>query len=153
MPNHLRPSTSYKALSSGRFETPKTFKDRIYLTDVADVLKQVILRSNEVSEIKLLWRKGYFPWRLRIKILGGSILLTGKLYGDSSWTSSVLMQFKNLEGAARPKIDRLLKEYVAELGRLPYDSPYWTDEVWKKFGRTQKLTRIKIEEAWAGYVL
>ncbi|UCH89841.1 MAG: hypothetical protein JSV49_04140 [Thermoplasmata archaeon] len=152
MPNHLRPSTSYKSLSKGLFETPKTFTDRIYLTDVADTLRQVISSNCGDASIKILWRRSYFPWRIRIKLYGGTILLTGKVYGESSWASAITMQFKNLDGVLNTHLKTIIEQFVGTLGRLPYESPYWTDETWQKFSRAHKLSRNKVETDWSKYI-
>lgn len=152
MPTHLRPSMSYKGLSSGVFETPKTFKDRVYLTDIVDTFRTVVFNGSNDADLKLLWRKGYFPWRIRVKLYGGSIVLTGKLFGESSWNSAVLMQFKNLDDVRNSQLKGMLEEFVTALNRPPYESPYWTDETWQNFTKTQKISRVSVEDGWAEYL-
>ena len=152
MPNHLRPSTSYKGLVKGNLETPRNFTDRIYLTDIADSLISVLQKNITDVNFKILWHRGYFPWRIKIRLLNGTILLTGKMYGDSTWTSAVTMLFKNLEPASNGEIKSVMKGFVEKLGRPPYESPYWTDDTWLSFTRTHKIARRRVEESWAEYI-
>ena len=152
MPNHLRPSTSYKGLVKGNLETPRNFTDRIYLTDIVDTFFSVLnKRINDVN-FKILWHRGYFPWRIRIRIPQGSILLTGKVYGESTWNSAVTMQFKNMDPASNGELTLALEGFVKKLGRPPYDSPYWTEETWQQFTKAHKTARRRVEESWAEYL-
>jgi hypothetical protein len=153
MPNHLRPSKSYKGLTRNRLESPTTFKDRIYLTDIVDSFWQVFSEHYPDVSIGILWRKRYFPWRIQIERRGdGHLLMAGKLYGESTWTSAVELQFNDLNGGSGTDLDTLLERFVELLGRPPYESPYWDDDVWQKFTEETGIKRSKIEGEWAKYL-
>ena len=150
MPNHLRPSRSYKGLTKGMMESPRTFKDRIYLTDVVDSLWQVVSTGYPGMSVEILWRKRYFPWRIKIqRDCGGHILLEGRLIGDTTWASVVEMRFNGLEAGGGMRIDDVLEAFVQRLGRPPYETPYWTDEIWSRFLGQKQLARQTVEAAWA----
>jgi hypothetical protein len=143
---------SYKGLSASRLETPRTFTDRIYLTDIVENLWEEAFKINGGASIRLVWRKRYFPWRISIELLGGKILLSSKLLGDSSWTSVIEMQFTDFEGGGAEKIGSLMENFVAVLGRPPYESQYWDDGIWHKFTETSGITRQQVEGDWAKYI-
>jgi hypothetical protein len=143
---------SYKGLSASRLETPRNFTDRIYLTDIVETLWKVISGTDDGSSIKLLWRKRYFPWRISITLPEGSILLLAKLLGDSSWTSVIEMQFSDFEGNGTAKVEKVITEFVVLLGRPPYESQYWNDNVWSTFVNAYNISRNQVEGAWTKYV-
>jgi hypothetical protein len=151
MPNHLRPSISYRGLLKGQFETPKTFTDRIYLTDVVETLWGVVEDAGLDAKIQILKRKGYFPWKIRIILFNGNIILSSRLYGDTTWSSAVSMQFNNFDDNHNDQIKIVLERFVEGLGRLPYESPYWTEDIWKEFSRVHNMKMYRVESAWAKY--
>ena len=152
MPNHLRPSMSYKGLSASRLETPRTFTDRIYLTDIVEKFWEAVSGNDGSASIKLLWRKRYFPWRIKIQLPEGSILLSSKLLGDSSWSSVIEMRFSDFEGNGSATIDKVLEAFVASLGRPPFESQYWDDKLWQKFAETNGITRQHVEAGWERFL-
>jgi len=133
-------------------ETPRTFTDRIYLTDIVDIIWKVISEAETGAEIQLLWRKRYFPWRMKLTLYGGSILLSSKLFGESSWTSTVEMQFSDFNGSYAVRIDDIIQKFVIALGRPPYESPYWDDITWQKFSDSTNISRQQVQTYWSRYL-
>lgn len=98
-------------------------------------------------------RKGYFPWKIRIKIDDANILLQSRIYGDTTWASAVKIIFDVPNDLHLKQFRMILKDFISGLQRLPYESPYWTDETWQKFREANDTTRRQVENSWAVYLV
>ena len=144
IPNHVRPSHSIKGLKKGAFERSRSFRDRIYLTDVGDALWRAATASGAQAAFSLRSHKQYMITGADIVAGDIAVHIEGYKLGMSSWTTAFRVNIKGGDRTGALFLDRVL----ANLGRVPNDSPYWGPNEWETIQNTHRVTRDAMAAPW-----
>jgi hypothetical protein len=140
----MKPSHSIKGLRKGSFEKPRSFRDRIYLTDVGEALWQAALGISPDARLSLLSHRNYMLTRATITAGSLSVHVEGYTVGRSSFTSAFRVSIVGEQGS----IGTFLGRVVGSLDRTPFTSPYWGDPEWGALEKEHLVTRESIRDGW-----
>ncbi len=144
LPNHMRPSHSIKGLRKGNFEKPRSFRDRLYLTDVGDALWQAARAPGGEPRFRLRSHKNYLLTGAEIEGGGIRAVIEGHKMGRSTWTAAFIVQVSGSDQAVRAFLEKVL----GILGRVPVTSPYWTSGEWEAVRASHSVDREGMLRPW-----
>jgi hypothetical protein len=144
LPNHMRPSHSIKGLRKGIFEKPRSFRDRLYLTDVGDALLAAARTPGNEPRFRLRSHKNYLLTGAVIEGGGVTVHIEGHKMGRSTWTAAFVVQVSGSDQAVRIFLEKVL----GILGRVPVTSPYWTPVEWEAVRSAHSVDREAMLRPW-----
>lgn len=144
LPNHMRPSHSIKGLRKGNFEKPRSFRDRLYLTDVGAALLGAARTPGNEPRFRLRSHKNYLLTGAEIEGGGVKVVIEGYKMGRSTWTAAFVVNVSGSDQAVRLYLEKVL----GLLGRVPVTSPYWTPVEWEAVHTAHNVTREGMLHPW-----
>jgi hypothetical protein len=121
----------------------------VYFTDVGEAAWDAAIAIDPGASIKLHWRRGYFPWKIGIRVRNTAITLKAKKYGESSWSGAIAITYRG-DFALYTHFIRALAQ---NLGRKPYETPYWGTELWNDFYHATGVSKSDVVSCWEEIIL